>query len=644
MKIIHNVSIILLNTSFLIAQADATIHDRSSKKQGENKLEVKDCGLERFKSQDSGNGGQGTNQVIDCRLKDRLKAANQVIGYRLQVAGLETTELFSENQIGQRAKLTTNYEPPTTNGDNSAESLNCHLIEQGGKTTTNHELRTTNHELRTTNCNNSRTDLNCYLMMDPSELKNIEEEAEFLEELLEIFGKNEIEAKDGFQSKVEEHPKKTKKTVIGNGGMTVVSLPIETQEVIQESSASLSEVAEYSSNVFKPIDEGKHRIVLWVGASPIVIHAAEQMSKLIESESEGTLESAKAWRDSVTFLSCEHYGHADLVRALEKVDEGDAWYDAGLSAANAAEQMDKAIEAEAAGNIKIAKAWRGAVQQNQLAYKHYTHAARVYASDKTREGNSWYNAGWSSFCAAEQMGKSIEAEIEENPEVAHEWKEAIKQNQLAMKHFTSAAIANASQYEKDEGKIWDGAGAAALKSAQQIGKAIEAKVFENSEIAALWKESAKQSQLAYEYYNRAFIAIVSKKWYESNSWRDAGRVAMEAAEQMDKVIEAEVSGKRELAESWRESIKQNHLASEYYAHAATAHNASGEDYDDGSKDKVGAMWDNAGNAALEAAQQIEKAIEAKIAGASTGGEKWSETLKQNQLACEYYIHAAIAYA
>ena|SRR3990167_1272585 len=53
------------------------------------------------------------NQVTEYRLKDRLKAE----GYRLE-----------ETEKNLLCCTTTNYELPTTNCDNSAESLNCYLM------------------------------------------------------------------------------------------------------------------------------------------------------------------------------------------------------------------------------------------------------------------------------------------------------------------------------------------------------------------------------------------------------------------------------------------------------------------------------------------------------------------------------------
>ncbi|HLB33813.1 MAG TPA: hypothetical protein VJK54_06215, partial [Chthoniobacterales bacterium] len=91
---------------------------------------------------------QATNQVIGCRLQvvGASQAADQTVGRR-------RTELPLEDQIRQRTETTTNCELPTAN------------------------------------CNNQDNDLDCYLMMDPAELKNIEGGIEDLKEVLGSPGK-----------------------------------------------------------------------------------------------------------------------------------------------------------------------------------------------------------------------------------------------------------------------------------------------------------------------------------------------------------------------------------------------------------------------------------------------------------------------
>ncbi|HLB33295.1 MAG TPA: hypothetical protein VJK54_03565, partial [Chthoniobacterales bacterium] len=81
---------------------------------------------------------KATNQVTGCRLqveKNRGQATgnrlqvrdtNQGIEYRLQGTGLKTAELPLEDQIGQRAEITTNYELRTANCDNQDSNLDCH--------------------------------------------------------------------------------------------------------------------------------------------------------------------------------------------------------------------------------------------------------------------------------------------------------------------------------------------------------------------------------------------------------------------------------------------------------------------------------------------------------------------------------------
>src|SRR3990167_1876546 len=81
-----------------------------------------------------------TSQITDYRLQSK----NRFKETEIQTTDNRKTELSSEDQIGQGAQTTTNY------------------------------------ELRTANYNDQGNDLDCYLMMDPEELKKIEEGIEDL--------------------------------------------------------------------------------------------------------------------------------------------------------------------------------------------------------------------------------------------------------------------------------------------------------------------------------------------------------------------------------------------------------------------------------------------------------------------------------
>src|SRR3990167_10818828 len=101
-------------------------------------------------------------QITDCRLKDRMKAINQVADCRLQVVGKRKAE--DNHDLEYRLQDTDN---------NKTELSSEDQIGQGAQTTTNYELRTANY-------NDQGNDLDCYLMMDPEELKKIEEGIEDL--------------------------------------------------------------------------------------------------------------------------------------------------------------------------------------------------------------------------------------------------------------------------------------------------------------------------------------------------------------------------------------------------------------------------------------------------------------------------------
>ncbi|HLB33762.1 MAG TPA: hypothetical protein VJK54_05955, partial [Chthoniobacterales bacterium] len=68
---------------------------------------------------------------LNSQVQNRLEATNQLTDCRLQVTGLETIKLLSEDrsfQTDQRAKSTTNYQLSTTNSNNQGNSLGCYLM------------------------------------------------------------------------------------------------------------------------------------------------------------------------------------------------------------------------------------------------------------------------------------------------------------------------------------------------------------------------------------------------------------------------------------------------------------------------------------------------------------------------------------
>ena len=124
---------------------------------------------------------------------NRLKATNQVTGCRLQVVGNRKAELPSEDQIGQQVKTTTNYELPTTN------------------------------------CNNQGNDLDCYMTMNPAELKNIEEGIENLRGMSRSSGELVVSARVDVNTAEVQGASEVEDVSVQSGGQQVSENPLKYQ-------------------------------------------------------------------------------------------------------------------------------------------------------------------------------------------------------------------------------------------------------------------------------------------------------------------------------------------------------------------------------------------------------------------------------
>ena len=388
-------------------------------------------------------------------------------------------------------------------------------------------------------------------------------------------------------------------------------------------------------------DEGSS----WYDVSLSYSRAVYRLERAIKAEASGKSEVAQAWREAVKHsqLSAEPYTKASIAYAAGKKDEAICWSNAGInyyygvnnSLDKVAEQLEKAIEAEANGKSEIAQAWREAVKQNELSLEFYTKAAIAHAAGKKDEAVSWNNAGNVYGHAAAKLEKAIEVEANGKPETAQAWRETAKQYELSSECFTKAGIAHAAG-KKDEGTCWNSAGIGYYYAAEKLGKAIEAEGSGKPEIAQAWREVAKQHQLSGESYSKAAPLKYSWAANPGYGWYHAGIVYSSAAKQLEKAIEAEASGKAEIAQAWREAAKQNQLAGEPFNNSSVAFSAG--------TSSEGYRCDHIASGYSGAAGKLEKAIEAEISGKPEAAQAWREQAKLHQLSAEHYTQAAVAHA
>ena len=143
----------------------------------------------------------------------------------------------------------------------------------------------------------------------------------------------------------------------------------------------------------------------------------------------------------------EFYKKASKAYALGKTEEGQGWIAVGFGLYSAAENLGKAIEAEIADKPEIARKYREAAEQQARSVNLFTQAAEAYVVGKTNEGCCWNNAGLGFDHGAEKLGKAIAAEIASKPETTKNCEAADKYQQAAAK-YTLAAERDKQSAEK----------------------------------------------------------------------------------------------------------------------------------------------------------------------------------------------------
>src|SRR3990167_3535838 len=175
--------------------------------------------------------------------REQVRNTNQVTGCRLQGTGAEMAELLLEDQIGQGTEFTTNYELPTTNRDNLGQDLSYHL------------------------------------MMDPAELKNIEEGIEDLKGVL------------GSPAKADLSVSTTVRSPIGNNSSSAAI------SVLSGSDAGAiqahDEIAEGNSTNTYLEDEICHNI--YTSCLAKVAAMSQSRNLLAGGNAEAGLQEAKEW-------------------------------------------------------------------------------------------------------------------------------------------------------------------------------------------------------------------------------------------------------------------------------------------------------------------------------------------------------------
>ncbi|HLB34586.1 MAG TPA: hypothetical protein VJK54_10180, partial [Chthoniobacterales bacterium] len=261
----------------------------------------------------------------------------------------------------------------------------------------------------------------------------------------------------------------------------------------------------------------------WEGTS--LQAKADYQAKAAEAQEAGKVQLAEGYREAAEILqhAIEELKQSVLAKVLG-TDEDNCWYNAGCERYKGAEKLGKAIIAEAAGESKVAQAWREAAKQNYLSVDSYTKAATIFATGKLNR--TLFNRAYSDADSVTEVTGQFLAEDEE--------------------------INNSNA----EGCRWYFAGKGYYNAAGKIEQAIQAEASGNSKLAQAWNKVAEISQFSSESYTKGAIAYAQRKTDEANSWNNAGYIYELAAEQLNKAIETRERKNTDLAEKHQQAAEK----------------------------------------------------------------------------------------
>ncbi|MBX9743397.1 MAG: hypothetical protein K2W99_07680, partial [Chthoniobacterales bacterium] len=244
------------------------------------------------------------------------------------------------------------------------------------------------------------------------------------------------------------------------------------------------------------------------------------------------------------------------------------------------------------------------------------------------------------FILRNQLQEAMELEKEASP-IADLWRES---RQLYEQAATAWDQDNEEKAEllNNRARVLGNAGAAYCY--QQERRALAQG---KTEVAALWNASAKQHQVAADYYRQSmeptlaenqekakhFEIAATAAWYSANKLHNA-------ATALEKASQVESEEKKEVAAFWNTSAKQYQLAADYRLQSMKATLAGDQEQEKRFEIAAGTA-ENSGWRLNKAARALEKALEAEAQGKEEEvAVLYKKSAEQHQLAAVYWRQSA----
>ncbi|OHE78319.1 MAG: hypothetical protein A3F67_04680 [Verrucomicrobia bacterium RIFCSPHIGHO2_12_FULL_41_10] len=390
----------------------------------------------------------------------------------------------------------------------------------------------------------------------------------------------------------------------------------------------------------------------YYGAGFAFNNGASNLLKAIKADLAGRAEEAKKYREVA-----EQYKRSGEYAITESSYTFNACF-GSLAFKDAAEKLEKEIEAESVGKVEEALKWRRVAEAYKLAGKLHIQSDRAYAIKENAEeserwkkaGQSWSEAGFSFINVAEKLEKAIKLESVNKVEEALQWHKVAEAHKCTGELYAEMGAAY-SRGQIDRFDPWDDD---VKKEAEKLEKAIVSDEVGDLEVAKKWREAAEQNAYSVEYLTQSLRAHIEGETDKSISCGSAAYAFYEAAESLEMAIEVESAGKPEIAQKYREVAMYYTKAAIAYAEgkpevalkyreAAEHYTKTAAAYAAGNLNE-GNCWHRASNIITDWAYAIEIAIDTEGEGKPKVALEWREHIKRLACFVEFFTKAAVAYA
>ncbi|HLB32979.1 MAG TPA: hypothetical protein VJK54_01970 [Chthoniobacterales bacterium] len=590
--------------------------------QAQNRLEVRGDRLEKTE-----------NQSKDYRLEDRLEEIESQIKDNRKYA------LRLENQICLGADVTTNY------------------------------------ELQTTNCNNQGDDLDCYMTMDPAELKPLEEG---VENLRGVFG---LSGESATSSQVVVNPAASLHSSVESGCKYSVNPSVEYAKGStdnQSDSSNLNQPIAYSLQPTASI-RSVDRIVMSSSSSVAmaenrkrayeesaanmgdtenallgqkkdnfnfeekILAITSQIEEALEKSEKVDLIQSKRllWKELAKDyqVAADYYQNALKANNLGKINDSTSWGRAGYSAHSSVDYYVKAIEAQDAGKTTLAEGYKEAAVTSQRAADQWSQSLVVTEDSKIISCR--YKGKYLQDQAGYQV-KASEAQGIGKITLAAGYREAASNLEKAANQWEKAAQAFALK-KPDQAISYQEAGKSLQAMADYQVKLSEAKEAGNTILAATYRDHVATSERDAHRWEQAALAVDVRKDSDAISSEEADKTLQAIAAYQAKAYEAQEIGKEQLAAGYREAAAILDVAVGYYRQAALSY-ANMRKGSLLSGEKQGYSWNSAAQSLESQANYWVKASEAEEEGRTVLAVAYREAATISQEAADYGQKAAENFA